>query len=92
MSYGGCENRPDEIADLRGGKIEKAKIVKDRDLGSVVELHIMFRKGHTVEVDGKKAVGGIYQILMDPEGNGPGFLALDGYMTLEPSKKKTVAA
>lgn len=91
MSYGGCENRPDEIADLKGATIKDAKIVKDDEFGTVAELKVIFRQGHRIEVDGRQAVGGIYQIWMDPEGNGPGFLSLVGSLTLEPKTTKAVA-
>ena len=83
MSYGGCENVPTEIADLVGGKITEAGIVEDEEFGTVVELTVVFRKGHTIECEGHTGQAGIYQIWMDPEGNGPGFLSLVGVGTLE---------
>lgn len=88
MSYGGCENTPKEIEDLRGATITSAKIVKDDEFGTVAELKVKFRKGHKVVTPEGEAVGGLYQIWADPEGNGPGFLSMVGSLVMVPANAK----
>lgn len=76
MSYGGTENTISDIDVLEGAVIEKAWLGEWDDgfeqVGEgVVRLRVRFRKGITV--NGK--THGEYEVWVDPEGNGPGFLS-----------------
>ena len=76
MSYGGTENTISDIDVLEGAVIEKAWLGEWDDgfeqVGEgVVRLRVRFRKGLTV--NGK--THGEYEVWVDPEGNGPGFLS-----------------
>ena len=76
MSYGGTENTISDIDVLEGAVIERAWLGEWDDgfeqVGEgVVRLRVRFRKGLTV--NGK--THGEYEVWVDPEGNGPGFLS-----------------
>lgn len=76
MSYGATENIPEDIDFLEGSTIERIWLAPwDDDFGGatkdgVVRLRLRYKKGFTV--NGK--THGEYEIWVDPEGNGPGFL------------------
>lgn len=79
MSYGGTENVPEDIDILEGALIEKATFaVWDDGFESipngVVRLRVRFRDGF--QVNG--STHGNFEIWVDPEGNGPGFIAFMG--------------
>lgn len=79
MSYGGTENIPEDVDVLVGATIEKVTFA-DWDDGfevvpkGVVRIRVKFKKGLTVN----GLAFGEFEIWQDPEGNGPGFLALVG--------------
>ena len=79
MSYGGTENVPEELDILEGATITKVQFA-DWDDGmevvakGVVRLRVKYADGH--KVNGSSF--GEFEIWQDPEGNGPGFIALVG--------------
>ena len=68
------ENTEQEIKDLQGALIETAAIEDDGYGEQVVVLRVRYRAD--LRVNGSQH--GEYQVWQDPEGNGPGFLALTG--------------
>lgn len=77
MSYGGVENTKEELAILVGATITGFKIVPDAMDEQALEMEVKFaRPIHTQ--DGGPYATGTFQIWMDEEGNGPGYIALTG--------------
>lgn len=74
MSYGGVENTAEELADLKGATIKSIKIKPDGYGSTKTEMIVRFRDG--LEVNGSKV--GVFEVWMDVEGNGPGYLAYTG--------------
>ena len=81
MSYGGCENTPDDLTPIQGATIESAKIVPDDEFGTVVQLELRLKDGEViVNQDDVLSNRVIFQVWADPEGNGPGFLSFTGLL------------
>lgn len=79
MSYGGTENVPGDVDVLEGATIKKVTFATWDDgfeqiEKGVVRVRVQYRAG--LKVNGSQF--GEYEIWQDPEGNGPGFLALVG--------------
>lgn len=74
MSYGGVENTPDELSDLKGAKITSIVIEPDGFGDEKITMKVTFRPG--LVVNGSRT--GTYEVWMDAEGNGPGFFAFVG--------------
>lgn len=76
---GGTENVPEDVDVLKGATIEQVTFA-DWDDGfavvpkGVVRLRVRFKKGLLVN----GSTHGEFEIWQDPEGNGPGFIALVG--------------
>lgn len=79
MSYGATENTVEDVDILEGAVIEKVTFAEWDDgmesiPNGVVRLRVRFRE--SLLVNGK--THGDFEVWVDPEGNGPGFLAFMG--------------
>jgi hypothetical protein len=75
------EQSPDELDFLVGATIESVRVNREEykfgeftDVHEAIELQVRFARPFNVE--GTQCRTGTIEILQDPEGNGPGFLAL----------------
>ena len=77
MSYNACQNTKDDIDILEGATIESIKLATWDDgfevvPKGVVRMRVRFRENLRVN----DSQYGEFEFWQDPEGNGPGFLAL----------------
>jgi hypothetical protein len=73
MSYR-VENTEDDLEILQGAKITSIAIVPDEYDSDKIVMTVHFRTGLRVN----DALTGTFEVWMDAEGNGPGFLAFVG--------------
>lgn len=71
MSYGGVENTAEDLEILQGATITKIEIVPDGYGSTKTVMDVRFKRG--LIVNGKPT--GRFEVWMDVEGNGPGYLA-----------------
>lgn len=76
-----------EIAFLKGATVTKIEVAKEvydegdyHDESEAIEM--TFRLKKPINVDGDLSTLVRFQIWMDPEGNGPGYLALTGHVPM----------
>jgi hypothetical protein len=70
------EQSADELDVLVGAKITGVRVVKDGDEYGFDSIEIDVHREIAVNVDGEFCHDLSFQVWEDPEGNGPGYLAL----------------